>query len=261
MLGRSLKMAFWIFHDHLGVLLATNLIWAVAVAVPIGLALPPLFSGDSELALVIGIPAFYLSVFLFSPVLGAGIAHTIKTAIDTRDAGIGDFFSGVRRFGARAAALGCCYAIASAAFATSAWFYAAKLQSTAPWLGYAISALAAWCLAVLALTSLFALPALVQRKAGAWTTLRLSLLLVLANPGLSLGIAFQTLMISVVAIVLLPLVFAGYGAALLCITSSAYELLARKYAASDGKSGAPPDDTNDDYLNRGFRDLFFPWKG
>jgi hypothetical protein len=56
-----------------------------------------------------------------------------------------------------------------------------------------------------------------------------------------------------------PLFFLGYGVVLMAIVSSAYELLARTYAARDG---APPvDDAHDDYLNRGFRDLIFPWKG
>ncbi|MBM3288545.1 MAG: hypothetical protein FJY92_00190 [Candidatus Hydrogenedentes bacterium] len=259
MLGRSLKMAFWIFHDHLGALLIANLIWATAVAIPIGIALPPLFAGDLELGIVLGIPAVYLSLFLLNPVLGVGIAHMIKTAIDTRDAGIGDFFAGVRLYGFRAAALGLCYAIAALALGTSAWFYAAKLQSTYPLIGYGISALAVWLLALVGLTAQFTLPALVQRKAGTFATLRLTALLVLANPGLCIGIAVQCLMITIVVAVLLPLFFAGYGAAFLCIPSAAYELLARKYAVG-GLAASPVDDASDDYLNRGLKDLLFPWK-
>ncbi len=259
MLGRSLKMAFWIFHDHIGKLLLANVIWATAVFLPIGIAAPSIFAGDVELVLLIGVPALYAGIFLFAPVLGAGMAHLVKVLIDKRDASLADFFEGIRLYGLRAAAIGFWYALAATALSTSAWFYAVQLRSTLPLLGYAISALAIWCLAVLGLTALFVLPALVQKKAGVFATLRLTLMLILANPGLALGIGLQTVMLTLTTALLLPLVFAGYGAALVCIGSAAYELLARKYAPSDP---APPplDDANDDYLNRGFRDLFFPWK-
>ncbi|NUM54259.1 MAG: hypothetical protein HUU46_11495 [Candidatus Hydrogenedentes bacterium] len=256
MLGRSLKMAFWIFHDHLGLLLLVNLIWAVAVAAPIAIALPPIYSGDFELALVIGAPAFYIALFLLNPVVGVGIVQLIKVFIDTRDGSLADFLDGIRRYGLRAALLGSCYAVAVVALGTSTWFYASKLQSTAPILGYGISALALWCLAMLGLTALFALPALAQRKTGVFATMKLAALLVLANPLLAVGMAIQCLMLAIVTACLLPLFFAGFGSAILCIQSAAYELLSRKYAANDGSTPG----ANDDYLNRGLRDLFFPWK-
>ena len=259
MLGRSLKMAFWIFHDHLGLLLIVNFMWAIAVAAPIAIALPPLFAGDFALAFVIGAPAIYVALFLLNPVLGVGIAQLTKTFIDTRDGALTNFFDGIRLYGIRAALLGLCYAIATTALGTSTWFYASKLQSTMPFLGYAISALALWCLTMLALMSLFALPALVQRKTGVFATIRLTALLALANPLLTLGIALQCLMLTIITAVLLPLFFFGFGAVLICIQSAAYELLSRKYAATD-PAAPTADDADDDYLNRGFRDLFFPWR-
>ena len=259
MLGRSLKMAFWIFHDHLGLLLIANFIWAVGVAAPIAIALPPLFAGDFALAFVVGAPALYVALYLLNPVIGVGTAQLVKTFIDTRDGSLGDFFAGIRRYGLRAALLGLCYAIATIALGTSIWFYASRLQASMPFLGYGISALALWCLGMLGLMSLFALPALVQRKCGVFATIRLTALLTFANPLLTLGIALQCLMLSVVTAVLLPLFFFGFGGAIICVQSAAYELLSRKYAASDS-TASPPDDANDDYLNRGLRDLFFPWK-
>jgi hypothetical protein len=61
------------------------------------------------------------------------------------------------------------------------------------------------------------------------------------------------------------------------LATSAYEMLARKYAALEAHqaaeaAGAVPaaalskadqirEDAKDDYLNRGFRDFLFPWKG
>lgn len=258
MLGRSLKMAFWIFHDHLGALLIVNFIWAAAVAIPIGFAVPAFLSGDVRLVAVIGLPLLTAAVFICAPVFGAGIAHLIKVLIDDKDGGVGDFFRGIRLYGVRAAVTGLCYAVATVLLGTSAWFYPMKLQTSMPVLGYALGAFAVWCLCLIGMTTLFVLPALVQRRTGIIATLRLATLLVLSNPGLSLGLALQCAMLTVVVAVVLPLFFAGYGAAIFCIGSAAYELLARKYAPK--KDAVPPDDEHDDYLNRGLKDLFFPWK-
>lgn len=260
MLGRSLKMAFWIFHDHLGLLLIANCLWAASVAAPIGLALPAFASGDWELIFVVALPAFYLALFVSAPALGAGMAHLIKVLIDKRDATMSDFFQGVRLYSWKAIGIGSCYALTIVAFTTSAWFYPSKLHASLPILGYVIGALAVWCLAITALTTPFVLPTLVQKRAGVFATLRLATLLVIANPGLSIGIAVQTVMLTAITFVLLPLFFVGYGAAVLCVGSAAYELLARKYATIGGTALPTPDDANDDYLNRGLRDLFFPWK-
>jgi len=62
----------------------------------------------------------------------------------------------------------------------------------------------------------------------------------------------------VLAVVMLPVFFGLYGALCVVLSSCAYEMLHRKYAAGEA---APRKDEDDDYLNRGFRDFLFPWKG
>jgi uncharacterized membrane protein YesL len=160
------------------------------------------------------------------------------------------------------------YVAAATCLATSAWFYATRLGGTAPLLGYALSALALWCLAFLAVTALFAAPAVVQRKASWLATLKTAALLVLANPLLTLGLAAQIAAVTAVAVLVPPVLIFLYGAMVIVVMSAAYELLAREYAAmANGSAGEAPagarniDDSQDDYLNRGLRDALFPWKG
>jgi uncharacterized membrane protein YesL len=157
------------------------------------------------------------------------------------------------------------------------WFYADKLRDIAPWLGYAISALALWCLVLLALTYILAVPALVQKNARVAEALKLATMLVLDNPIFCVGLGIQ--FFALAGLSLIPVFFLLFsGAATAVLASSAYEMLARKYAAiQEDRTGvsasARPihvisrkgvlvfDDANDDYLNRGLRDALFPWKG
>jgi hypothetical protein len=272
MLARSLKMAFWVTYDHLGKLILASLIWVMPVALAGFLGWAAFYTGDTGTQLVVGVPALVLGFGIILPVLSAGLAHMVKELIDTRDGSLGTLFSGVRLYWRRAASLGCVYAVVSVCLVTSAWFYATKLRDTAPWLGYGIAGLAVWCLLFTLLTGVLVIPTLVQKKASVAETLKLTALLVLDNPLFAMGLAFQVVAVTALALVVAPVFFFLYGAMVLAMVTSAYEMLARKYAALDQlahgpaaeRAGAPltdDADEKDEYLNRGFRDFLFPWKG
>lgn len=270
MLGRTLKMAFWVTYDHLGKLILANIVWFMVFAVPGSLGLTALGSGDRGLQIFIGLPLVVLAVGVLLPVVTAGLAHMVKVLIDTRDGAIGDLFRGIRLYGWRAAGIGLASLALVAALSTSAWFYAIRLGASVPWLGYAISAGALWCLLFLLLADLMVMPALVQKKAGVWTSLKLAGLLVLANPFFIIGLAIQFTIFTAVSLAICAVVPILYGSVAVVLVSSAYEMLARKYAGVDAAEalapGAParrwpPKDEEDDYLNRGLRDAIFPWKG
>ncbi len=264
-------MAFWVTYDHLGKLILASLLWSVPVAVPAFVAASAFRIADPGVQLVIGVPALILSFGVVLPVMSVGLAHMAKELIDTKDGSILDMFRGVRVYWRRAIGVGVSYLIVLTCLTTSTWFYASKLRDSIPWLGYGISALSLWCLVFVLLTSLLVMPTLVQKKANLLGTLKLTCLLVLDNPFLTLGIAAQVVAITVTAMVLAPVLFLLYGAVVIVLVSSAYELLARKYAslepAEDGHvttdegQAAVLEDEQDDYLNRGFRDFLFPWKG
>jgi hypothetical protein len=144
-------------------------------------------------------------------------------------------------------------------------------------LGYVVSAIAVWCLAFILLMASLVMPTLVQKKAGIAATLKLAALLVLDNPFFCVGLAVQFIVLAAISMV--PLFFVAIsGSAALVLSSSAYEMLARKYQAIEIAKGTAPaperpihvisrngrlifDDEKDDYLNRGLRDFLFPWKG
>ncbi len=267
MLGRALKMAFWVMYDHAGKLMVANLLWALAILIPGGVATSCMLSGNLPVQVFVGAPlALFVAVVIF-PVMSAGIAHMAKQLIEHKDGALGDMFEGVRLYWRRAIGVGGILAFVLMCLTTSVWFYAAKLNDVAPIAGYALSAIALWATVLAVLASLYAYPALVQKREGVVATLKLSLLLVLANPFLSIGLAMQVGALGVIALLLPPALLFLYGAVVMVVMSSAYELLARKYAtldSSDGSSKAAHpavDDAEDDYLNRGFRDALFPWKG
>lgn len=278
MLSRALKMAFWVLYDHLGKLVLANLIWAAAVLAPGLIGWAALTSGQRPIALVIGAPAMVLACGVMLPVITAGLAHMIKGLIETQDGSVLDLFSGIRLYGLRALGIGLFYGVACSSLIVSVWFYATKLRDTAPWIGYTISALALWCLAFAGLMAMLVMPALVQKKAPVFATLRLAALLVLDNPLFCIGLALQ-FMVLIGLSLMPPVLLLLSGSAATVLGSSAYEMLARKYAALS-KSGVALDDhatgslraisrksaidfgdEHDDYLNRGFRDFLFPWKG
>lgn len=258
MLSRTLKMAFWVMYDHIGKLLLANLVWSLTLLILLIAAGTAFKTGDPSLLLMIGASALVLAFGVVLPVTTAGLAHMAKELIDTRDGSLGDLFRGMRLYGLRAVAIGMIYVVATVCLTVSVWFYATQLRTSAPWLGYALSALALWGLIFLAFTAMLVMPALVQKKGTVRETLKLAALLVLGNPLFCAGLALQFLVLAAVS--LIPPVFlflSGSMAAVLA--SSAYEMLARKYAAQSGAIDFH--DETDDYLNRGLRDFLFPWKG
>ncbi|MCX5758027.1 MAG: hypothetical protein NTU83_05900 [Candidatus Hydrogenedentes bacterium] len=257
-------------YDHLGKLLVANLIWAVVVGVPGVLGLSALATGDRGAMVMLGLPLLTLSGAILLPIMTAGLAHMAKELIDTRDGSLGDFFRGIRLYWRRAASLGIVYWAITACLASSVWFYASQLRSSVPWLGYAISAAALWGLIFMGLMGLMLMPALVQKKEGVFGTLKLAALLVLDNPLFSAGLAVQFIIIAGLSI-MPPFLFLASGSLGAVLATSAYEILARKYAHKQAlaeghvfpltKNGVEFGDEEDDYLNRGFRDALFPWKG
>jgi len=279
MLSRAIKMAFWVTYDHLGKLILANLVWSLTFLVPLVFALTAFATGDPAISLFVGMPLTVLAVGVILPTMSAGLAHFAKELIDFRDGSVRDFFAGIRLYWSRAVKIGLLYVFALVSLSVSVWFYATRLGNSLPWLGYIISALALWCLLFVALTAMLVMPALVQKKGGVFATLKLAAMLVMDNPLFCLGLSLQLIVIAGCSLIIPVLVFLS-GSASAVLVSSAYEMLARKYAQkaqdlgvasvsaiSGGIRGvtregaAVVEDEQDDYLNRGLRDFLFPWKG
>lgn len=261
-------MTFWVAYDHLGKLLIVNVFCALLLLGPGSLALGALLAQDLAVALYVGLPLLGLTFGVVWPVLAAGLAHMVKELIDTRDGAVRTFFVGLRLYALRAAGVGVCLLAAVCCLGTSVVFYAYQLRDWAPWFGYAISAAALWGLVFVVMMSLLVIPALVQKRAGVFATLKLTALLVLDNPVYILGLAPYFVVLAGASL-LPPAFFLLTPAVAVVLASSAYEMLSRKYAALEargteaaGSAHAAIDfhDAEDDYLNRSFRDLLYPWK-
>ncbi|MBI5091227.1 MAG: hypothetical protein HZB26_02155 [Candidatus Hydrogenedentes bacterium] len=269
-------MTFWVLYDHLGKLVLANLLCSMVLVFPGWMALNALLSEDAAIRLLMGLPLMIVTLGVLAPVGAAGIAYMAKVLIETRDGSLADFWTGIRRFWGRAICIGLLFTLITCSLATSVWFYAHTLGQSLSWLGYGVSGLAAWCLIFELLVSLLVIPALVQKNGRLIETVKLASLLVLDNPLFAAGLAGQILALSALLIIP-PVFFLLYGAMVVVLASSAYEMLARKYAAIEmqhtaevqgvtattarAKTAAVVDDAQDDYLNRGFRDFLFPWKG
>ncbi|MDX9975454.1 MAG: hypothetical protein RBU21_20885, partial [FCB group bacterium] len=136
MLGRTLKMAFWVTYDHVGKLILANLVWFLGFTIPATAGWVAFVAGGPAVRLGVALPLLVISLGIILPVLTAGIAHMVKVLIDTRDGSIGDMFRGIRLYGRRAALVGLLYLLGSVSLASSVWFYAAKLRDSLPWLGF-----------------------------------------------------------------------------------------------------------------------------
>ncbi|QRN81551.1 MAG: hypothetical protein JK586_09260 [Nocardiopsis sp. BM-2018] len=262
------KMAFWVCYDHMGKLMAANFV-AAAVLTAAGLpALAALHSGDPALMLVAGAPFGALALGVVLPVALAGCCHLCKELIETRDGSLRTFFEGVWLHGLRAAGLGLVVAAGAAVSGCAFWFYAVRIGAEHPLAGHALGALALWAFAGLTVCALLALPAVVHKRAGPIAALRIGAALAADNPLMAAALAFHAGLIAAAAFAP-PILFFAAIAAAAALMSSAYEMLARKYAAlaawrEEGDTGRPFTlefhDAEDDYLNRGFRDFLFPWK-
>ncbi|HEO71974.1 MAG TPA: hypothetical protein ENN80_11980 [Candidatus Hydrogenedentes bacterium] len=286
MLGRTIKMAFWATYDHIGKLMLANLLCALAIFIPGAAAVSALLSYN-VIVLGAGLALLVATAICILPAALGGLAYMCKEIIDTRDGAIGDLFTGVRLFWRSAVRLGLLYGAAACCLGTSAWFYIAMLRDEMAWLGFALSALALWCLLFVHLVAMLVFPALIQKRCGVLAACKLSAALILDNPLYAVGLALQFLALAGISIAMAPLLFLLSGAAAAMLASAAYEQLARKYALIEarqsdeaiGEEGRPlegfaggvrviskngvlvVDDQQDDYLNRGLQDFLFPWKG
>lgn len=253
-LWRVQKMAFWVLYDYAGHMVLLNLL-TLAVVFGIPWLLSTLMGGK---LLLPGIVAALLGLLAV-----VGQATLIVALLEEEEFSLRRVWKGVVAHGPKALVLATLFAAAAAVSSTGAWFYLAHVWPYRPLIG---SLLAGFCLSAglaVLLAGVYVLPALVNQRGTALKSLRTSVMLAgkhpVLTPSLLLVMVGQGLLLAtppgLVLLSSLPLV---------ALTCSAYELLSRHHGAA-GTSGAvgvgPVFDEDDIFLNRGFKDLLFPWKG
>lgn len=253
MLPRALKMWFWLTYDHLGLVL----VWNVACMLPLLLLTASAFSGG-PLRLGLGL---LLAYGVLLPACLAALGHAARVLLEKKEAPLRALLDGLRAYALPGATLGILGTVLCGGTLFGAWYYAFRLAPAAGMVGYALSAFCLWCSFACALVLTVALPALAQKRGGVREALRLGVVLTLDNPWYVAVVFLQSLGLLLFA--LAPPVYLCFSVVPIAfLQATAYEMLARKYAAPvlDGKRVLVFDDEADDYLNRGLRDLFFPWK-
>jgi uncharacterized membrane protein YesL len=100
---------------------------------------------------------------------------------------------------------------------------------------------------------LLAIPAMVYRQQGVFSALRMGALLAIQNPAMMVWLSVSVGAV-VVLVISVPVMFAVFSLAPIAVLQCcAYEMLARRY-------GAEADQGAQDYLERGWRGVVFPWK-
>lgn len=248
MLWRVQKMAFWVLYDHAGYLIVLNVLGLATVFGPAWLVCR-IAGGLAPMAV--------LAAALLAVLVLVGQATVIIALIDGEEFSFRRMVTGVMAFGPRALVLALLIAAALSAPVIAAGFYASRMSPAQPLAGMLLSGLCLSGAVALLMSGIYALPALIHQRGTVIRALRTSFMLAGAHPvltpGLLLLILVQGLLLAtppgLLLLSTLPLV------ALVC---SAYELLARHHAEIAGGSGPDEDDI---YLNRGFKDILFPWKG
>lgn len=252
MIHRALKMAFWVTYDHLGRLTLWNAL-GMGLVVAWG-ALSASLPGYWGLGMLFGLFALVLPAFL------AVLGHVGRTLIEEREAGVRTLIDGVR-FALPGALVGLFFSALIALALLGVYYYLLVMARPTPLQGYVLAAVCLWAAVFFAGAYFFALPAVAQRRAGALAAVKTGFLLTIDNPLFTAIVLLHGAAILMLA--LLPPVLLLFSLApLAMLQASAYEILSRKYAAPvvEGKRVIDYRDAEDDLLNRGLRDFFFPWK-
>ncbi len=247
MVWRIQKMTFWVLYDHLGHFIVLNLLTMLPLAALLWLSQnSPISSAMLNL----------VAIVIYTSVVTAGQLNLVNVLLSGGAFEYRHLWNGMGRFGLATLLLGVIAALALVVCGVGLWFYGGVLAFTYPMPGIILAQCCASALALLLMAVFFALPSLPSRSVGTLGALRIGLALVAGHPVVSLGLLI-TVCIYAVFMITPP------GAALLStvplvvLASCAYELLARYHGGDQDIR----EDEEDDYLNRGFRDFLFPWKG
>jgi hypothetical protein len=184
----------------------------------------------------------------------AGQANVIKSLLEEEEFSLRRVAQGIAAHGFAVVGYGVLFALAETVACLGAGFYATQVAPARPALGWCLSGFCLSAGLAVLLSGVYVLPARIYQSRAKRRVMRASAALAGAHPMATLG---------------LVVLMAGYGIflatppglllfstiPLVTLVCCAYELLARHYAE------VPVFDENDHYLNRGFNDFLFPWKG
>jgi uncharacterized membrane protein YesL len=235
----------WLAYDHMGGLVAYNVLWSV-LNLPYWALAYLLWNAGLALGGVGVVAGLLLAVqtVIFSP---ASLVLYIATAawVRRREIGVGELLRTLRHFFIRAQILQLLLLAVSAVILLNMAFY----SDISGWLGLFLSGLMAWLLLVLVLLSLQLLPLLVTQDDAVWKTLRQSFLLSVGHVGGSLMLLLVCIVFLGVGVLTGVGLFCGLFAAYILWVSAYFRVLLSRYSGEVLPAEEP----------RRLRELVRPW--
>ena len=245
-MSNILRRYFWTGYDHLGGIVAYNLLWSLLSLPWIGAAYMLLRFGFSLGGLFLPGAVVLAGVLLFgSP---ATVLLFIVCAYWARrdELNLRELLLTGRRFFWRATALGGSLIVATGLILVNMVFY----QHLGGWLGALLSGLMIWLLLLAGIMALYLFPVLVTQEGSVWATLQQSLLLAVDNLKMSLALLLGTIFFLAVGLASGLGLFCGVMTAWALLMSMVLRALLPKYTGEVLPVEAP----------RGLRDLIRPWE-
>lgn len=235
------RMSFWVLYDHAGRFFLFNLVTVVPLALLVWLLANVFQLPVAAVAVVVALGAVAIAV----------IQVQIVDSVLSRDRRRPK--TGAVRLFLAGFICGMIYLWLTASAVVGIGFYSRVAVQGHPIVGAALAQACACAGLFTVMTAFYMFPALHATGGALGPALRNAIALVVLHPVASGLFVLVGLALAIVAVI--PpgpvLISAWPCAALSC---SAYELLSRYHGDNAG------DDSQDVYLNRGFRDFLFPWK-
>lgn len=223
LLRPAFKRAIWETYDHIGLLVLANLLW-ILLSIPV----------------------------VTAPAAAAGLFHLARRLSRSEPIGLSSFFTGFRSHFWPAFKVGVAELAALLVLWVNIDFYS-HLRGGATIPGMVLAAAMIWLAVLFALMHVHIFPMLAAGETSLRQLLRKSLLLVLDNPAFTIGLALQSISLSVLCLV------TGAGLVLLSGSLSAV-LLTSGHRSLLTKYSDEPADPQEEPESRTLRDLWRPWE-
>lgn len=220
----TFKRFLWNSYDHIGLLVAANLLWLL-------LCLP----------------------VVTAPAATAGLFHLARGIADHEPVGIRNFFQGFRGHFLPALKAGCFTLGVAAVLWVNVDFYS-HLGGRASIPGMLLAAAMIWLGGFVLLMHAHILPLIVAGERSLRAVLRKSALLTLDNPGFTIGITVQAVSVAALCVLTGAGAVLGLGSFLSVLLTTGHRELLKKYSP-DAEAAREPEET------RTLRDALRPWEG
>lgn len=218
----TFRRFIWNAYDHLGLLVLSNLIW-IALCLPV----------------------------VTAPAATAALFHLGRRIADGERATVSDYFAGFREHFVPSLKVAAFTLAAAIAVWVNVDFYS-RLGGRAALPGMLLAAVILWIGAFVVLTHVHLLPLIAHGERGLRNALRKSALLVLDNPGFSIGIAVQAISVAVLCLVTGAGLVLALGSFLALLLATGHRELLKKYSPDSSEASESEE-------SRTLRDLVKPW--